>query len=97
MGNSKYIGRVGALSVALGIGAAAVATPWVASAKPDGTGPCSSACAVGSEGQGGTSSGDKPNRPSTVTGAQGGYVYDQPESRIRPFASRVPLTRDSLS
>jgi hypothetical protein len=83
MGNSKYIGRVGALSVALGIGAAAVATPWVASAKPDGTGPCSSACAVGSEGQGGTSSGDKPNRPSTVTGAQGGYV-------IRP--ARVPDT-----
>src|SRR4051812_41504252 len=32
---AKYIGRVGALAVALGIGAAVVAMPWVASAAPN--------------------------------------------------------------
>ena len=34
MGQTNYIGRVGALAVALGIGVGLVATPWVASAKP---------------------------------------------------------------
>ena len=34
MGQANYIGRVGALAVALGIGVGLVATPWVASAKP---------------------------------------------------------------
>ena len=33
MGYAKYIGRVGALAVALGIGTALAATPWVASAE----------------------------------------------------------------
>jgi YVTN family beta-propeller protein len=32
MGNAKYVGRVGALAVALGIGTAVVAAPWVAAA-----------------------------------------------------------------
>jgi hypothetical protein len=100
MGNAQYIGRVGALAVALGIGAWMAIAPWAASAKPadsgtssstssttsstsatssapagkpdDGTGPCSSACGVGSEGQGGNAG-----------NAQGGYV-------IRP--ARVPDT-----
>ena len=31
---SRYIGRVGALAVALGIGAGLAAAPWVASAAP---------------------------------------------------------------
>jgi len=30
MGNAKYVGRVGALAVALGIGTAVATTPWVA-------------------------------------------------------------------
>ena len=34
MGNAKYIGRVGALAVALGIGTAVATTPWVAVAEP---------------------------------------------------------------
>jgi hypothetical protein len=34
MDNAKVIGRVGALAVALGIGAGMAATPWVATAKP---------------------------------------------------------------
>ncbi|HJT91311.1 MAG TPA: beta-propeller fold lactonase family protein, partial [Mycobacterium sp.] len=34
MGNANYIGRVGALAVALGIGTAVVTTPWVAVAEP---------------------------------------------------------------
>ena len=38
MGYSRYIGRVGALAVALGIGAALGATPWLASAEPSTSG-----------------------------------------------------------
>ena len=34
MGHARYVGRVGALAVALGIGAGLFATPFVASAKP---------------------------------------------------------------
>ena len=34
MGNANYIGRVGALAVALGIGTAVATTPWVAVAEP---------------------------------------------------------------
>ena len=34
MGNARYIGRIGSLAVALGIGAGLAATPWAASAKP---------------------------------------------------------------
>jgi YVTN family beta-propeller protein/VCBS repeat-containing protein len=34
MGNAKYVGRVGALAVALGIGTAVATTPWVAVAEP---------------------------------------------------------------
>ena len=33
-GYARYIGRVGALAVALGIGVGLAATPWAASAKP---------------------------------------------------------------
>jgi bacillolysin len=33
MGNAHYIGRVGALAVALGIGTAVATTPWVAVAE----------------------------------------------------------------
>jgi YVTN family beta-propeller protein/VCBS repeat-containing protein len=38
MGYSTYIGRVGALAVALGIGAALGATPWLAAAEPSTSG-----------------------------------------------------------
>jgi bacillolysin len=34
MGNAKYVGRVGALAVALGIGSAVATAPWVAMAEP---------------------------------------------------------------
>ena len=34
MGYAKFIGRIGALAVALGVGAGLAATPWAASAKP---------------------------------------------------------------
>ena len=34
MGNANYIGRVGALAVALGIGVGLVSTPGFVSAKP---------------------------------------------------------------
>ena len=37
MGHARYIGRVGALAVALGIGAAVANTPGVAWAEPDST------------------------------------------------------------
>jgi hypothetical protein len=35
--NAQIIGRVGGLAVALGIGAAVAATPWLASASITGT------------------------------------------------------------
>jgi hypothetical protein len=34
MGNTNYVGRVGALAIALGIGAGLAGTPWVAGASP---------------------------------------------------------------
>src|SRR6478609_2269175 len=34
VGDARYIGRVGGLAVALGIGAGLAATPWAASAEP---------------------------------------------------------------
>ena len=34
MSNANNIGRIGALAVALGIGAGLAATPWAASAEP---------------------------------------------------------------
>ena len=37
MGHARHIGRVGALAVALGIGAAVANTPGVAWAEPDST------------------------------------------------------------
>jgi hypothetical protein len=35
MGYAKYVGRIGALAIALGVGAGLAATPWVASAEPN--------------------------------------------------------------
>ena len=40
MGYAKCIGRIGALAVALGIGAGLAATPWAAYAKPPDSGSC---------------------------------------------------------
>ena len=42
MSNAKYIGRVGALAVALGVGLAVAGTPGVAFAEPADSGSCSS-------------------------------------------------------
>ena len=41
MGNARYIGRVGALAVALGVGFAVTVTPGVALAEPADSGPSS--------------------------------------------------------
>jgi hypothetical protein len=41
MGTAKYVGRVGALALALGIGTAVSATPWVAVADPAADSPAS--------------------------------------------------------
>jgi hypothetical protein len=54
MGYARYISRVGALAVALGIGAGLAATPWVAWAKPPDSGspgPSVSASADGQTGE----------------------------------------------
>ncbi len=45
MGTAKYIGRVGALAVALGVGAAIANTPGVALADPSDSGSTSSSSA----------------------------------------------------
>ena len=55
MGNARYIGRVGALAVALGIGTAVANTPGVAWAEPD-----SSASAGSSSGAAGANGGADP-------------------------------------
>jgi hypothetical protein len=52
MDSPKYIGRCGAMVVALGMGAGLAAIPWSAYAKPadpGSAGGCSSSCSVGGQ------------------------------------------------
>lgn len=62
MGYARYIGRIGALAVALGIGAGLAATPWVASAKPSDSG--SSNSSSNSSSSSSSSSGSKSSSSS---------------------------------
>src|SRR6185312_8698461 len=67
MGTAKYIGRVGALAVALGVGAAIANTPGVALADPSDSGSTSSPSAS-------DSSSDSPSKSesSSTTGSTSG-------------------------
>ena len=79
MGYSRYIGRVGALAVALGIGAALGATPWLASAEPSTSGssvhaastePSSDSSSTGAAtSRTGAVSGNSDSTPSTASGS----------------------------
>ena len=79
MGYSRYIGRVGALAVALGIGAALGATPWLASAEPSSAGssahsastaPSSDSSSTGAAtSRTGAVSGNSDSTPSTASGS----------------------------
>ena len=55
---ARYIGRVGALAIALGIGGAVAAPPWLAAAD-DSASPAASAAAAGDE-RGGQRTADRP-------------------------------------
>jgi YVTN family beta-propeller protein len=66
MCNAKYIGRVGGLAVALGVGMAVATTPGVGWA--DDTGSTSSEGAAGTAGATGTSGTSEPQGTSTTTG-----------------------------
>ena len=79
MGYSRYIGRVGAVAIALGIGAALGATPWLASAEPSTSGssmhsastaPSSDSSSTGAAtSRTGAVSGKSDSAPSTASGS----------------------------
>ncbi|HET6731679.1 Ig-like domain-containing protein, partial [Mycobacterium sp.] len=76
MGNANYIGRVGALAVALGIGTAVVTTPWVAVAEPsaDTSSPAGSTSTDDSKPEAADDSSPDTN---TTTGADAGEPTDE--------------------
>jgi hypothetical protein len=56
MGYVSYVGRIGALAVALGVGTAVATMPGVALAEPSSSSSSSSSSASGSAGSSGSSS-----------------------------------------
>ena len=68
MGTAKYIGRVGALAAALGIGIALATTPAVAWAKPADSGTSSSSHASSSHGSSRASSSGAPSTGAVTSG-----------------------------
>lgn len=81
MGDVKFIGRVGALAFALGLGAGLAATPWAASAETSDSGSSSSGAAS-------TSSVAEPS-PSTEDTAQ--------KDAISSSQNAAPPTADDVS
>src|SRR4029077_3383444 len=67
MGTAKYIGRVGALAVALGVGAAIANTPGVALADPSDSGSTSSSSASDSSSD--SSSGSTSSSQGSTSGS----------------------------
>ena len=77
MGYAKYVGRVGALAVALGIGAALVSTgPGMAWAQDEGGDP-------GSQSQDSTPPGETPGDPTPEPGGDGGSSRREPPVAIK--------------
>src|SRR5215203_377109 len=80
MGNAKYVGRVGALAVALGIGTAVATTPWVAVAEPS----ADSSSASGSSSSDASTATDSTNtddsKPAAPTNISGG-AHTTPDTR----------------
>jgi hypothetical protein len=71
MGYVSYVGRVGALAVALGVGTAVATMPGVALAQPLDSSSSSSSSPSGSAGSLTSSSTDKSGRPSIATASSG--------------------------
>ncbi|AEV71714.1 YVTN family beta-propeller repeat protein [Mycolicibacterium rhodesiae NBB3] len=87
MENAKYIGRVGALAVALGIGTAVIALPWVAVADP------SSESSADSSADSSTSGSDSPGSESPS--AQDGSSDKGSSSDKDSSAAKSTSTDDS--
>jgi hypothetical protein len=82
MVNVTHIGRVGALAVALGIGAGLTATPWAASANPS-----DSASPSSSNSPSGSSSAPTASSPSSSSSATGDTT---PAAHPTPGAAGPP-------
>lgn len=76
---ARYIGRVGALAVALGIGTAASAIPGVAYAEPDAGNPSSASSESSPSKTGGDGNPDTAGTP-TAAAAAGAESQDNPQS-----------------
>ncbi|WP_101947729.1 beta-propeller fold lactonase family protein [Mycobacterium sp. 3519A] len=82
MGNAKYVGRVGALAVALGIGAAVAATPWVAVAEPSTDSSAASDSSPASE-----SASKDDSKPATSRGVSRSVVKKKQTTGAKANAS----------
>ena len=78
MGTAQYIGRVGALAVALGIGAAVATMPGVALADPDGAGSSSSSDNPSPPSQTGSLPDSAPSPGSSPAESPAGFSADLP-------------------
>uniref|UniRef100_UPI0034E1DD11 beta-propeller fold lactonase family protein n=1 Tax=Mycobacterium sp. OAE908 TaxID=2817899 RepID=UPI0034E1DD11 len=70
MGHAKYVGRVGGLAVALGVGVAVATTPGVAWAGPTDSGATSSSTDSSSDSSTGSASGADTQSPSSTESSQ---------------------------
>ena len=91
MGCARYVGRVGALAVALGLGAAITTSPGLAMAEPNTSSPSDTAST--STDSGATASADAPLTPSTVptgTGTASSTTGGSASGANRPGSSTDP-------
>lgn len=109
MGNAKYIGRVGALAVALGIGMATAGSPGVADAEPSspdsGTSADTSASPTSGTPAGETTgsspdttdatSSEEQNRPTGTVSASGGAEVDSSAERQEQAADEDEIADDT--
>src|SRR5262249_48103497 len=80
MRNANYIGRVGALAVALGIGVGLIATPWVAAAKPADTSSASANQSAPGQNKPADSSSANPSAPGQNKPADTGSSSANPNA-----------------
>src|SRR6185312_4806971 len=86
MGTAKYIGRVGALAVALGVGAAIANTPGVALADPSDSGSTSSPAAS-----------DSSSRAGSIAASDATAGAAASDSAANAESSSTPDSTDSTS
>ncbi len=88
MGWDKYVGRVGALAVALGIGSAVAGMPGVAWAQPDGADATSSSDSSTGESPGRKATKDRPSHSEDDTSKSEGAA--DPDGTAEPDDSTTP-------